>query len=429
MVTDIAVHKDGKEIWAGRVLSENEDFYRNRVLTCEGELAFFNDSTQPPAEYAGGTIREYLEAMIAIHNAKVGDNRKFTIGIVTVVDEDFPTYYTNYEKTITILNALVAQYLSVYGLTVTNGVRTTFAVDSSGSVTIDGKVTLSAGSTINWASVTNQNLTSNPAYSLASTANANAATAKSAADDAYDEASAAWSRANKAYQDRCTDQNVFDVLTSGGTKFGIFSDSYSGRLYINADYIRSGTINADYIDLSCDYGGFCKGHGSDGQHTTYGAMMYGSNGPGWEPYIIVTNAGARISGTGADLVVSGGITMSEEPSYGSDLRIKNSIDYDLASYEAFFLALKPSTFKYNKGTSGRKHFGFIAQDVEQAMLDTGLMSDQLAALVKDPVKEILSDGITDYRYSIRYGELIALNTHMIQKLYQMVEELLQQKEG
>ena len=144
---------------------------------------------------------------------------------------------------------------------------------------------------------------------------------------------------------------------------------------------------------------------------------------------IVTNAGARISGTGADLVVSGGITMSEEPSYGSDLRIKNSIDYDLASYEAFFLALKPSTFKYNKGTSGRKHFGFIAQDVEQAMLDTGLTSDQLAALVKDPVKEILSDGITDYRYSIRYGELIALNTHMIQKLYQMVEELLQQKEG
>lgn len=27
-----------------------------------------------------------------------------------MVDEDFPTYYTNYEKTITILNALVAQY-------------------------------------------------------------------------------------------------------------------------------------------------------------------------------------------------------------------------------------------------------------------------------------------------------------------------------
>ena len=75
------------------------------------------------------------------------------------------------------------------------------------------------------------------------------------------------------------------------TKFGIFSDSTTGRLYINANYIRSGTIDADYIDLSCGYGGFCKGHGSGRcAHTTYGSMMYGSNGPGYDPYIIVTNS-------------------------------------------------------------------------------------------------------------------------------------------
>ena len=55
-----------------------------------------------------------------------------------------------------------------------------------------------------------------------------------------------------------------------------------------------------------------------------------------------------MSGIGADIVVSGGITMSEEPTIRSDLRIKNTIDYDLSAYEAFFLALKPSTFKYNK---------------------------------------------------------------------------------
>lgn len=244
-----------------------------------------------------------------------------------------------------------------------------------------------------------------------------------------------WKKAYNALLGLSSRPNDLDIFVKSGQ---VRSDptarcaesrvSFAKRMEL-VEQAAIGTDGDLYIDLSCDYGGFCKGHGSDGQHTTYGAMMYGSNGPGWEPYIIVTNAGARISGTGADLVVSGGITMSEEPSYGSDLRIKNSIDYDLASYEAFFLALKPSTFKYNKGTSGRKHFGFIAQDVEQAMLDTGLTSDQLAALVKDPVKEILSDGITDYRYSIRYGELIALNTHMIQKLYQMVEELLQQKEG
>ena len=50
MVSDISVHKDGEEIWAGRVLSEDKDFWNNRVLYCEGELAFLNDSTQPPAE-------------------------------------------------------------------------------------------------------------------------------------------------------------------------------------------------------------------------------------------------------------------------------------------------------------------------------------------------------------------------------------------
>ena len=97
------------------------------------------------------------------------------------------------------------------------------------------------------------------------------------------------------------------------------------------------------------------------------------------------------------------------------------------------MALKPATFKYNYGTSGREHLGFIAQDVEQAMLNAGLNSEQLAALVKDPVKEVLDDGIADYRYSIRYGELIALNTYMTQTLYRRIEvlekELQALKEG
>ena len=106
MVTDISVKKNGEEIWAGRALSESRDFWNNRVLYCEGELAFFNDSVQPPAEYAGKSVREYLDQLIAIHNGQVGENRRFAIGAVTVVDEAFPTYYTNYGKTLESLNAL-----------------------------------------------------------------------------------------------------------------------------------------------------------------------------------------------------------------------------------------------------------------------------------------------------------------------------------
>ena len=123
MVTDIAVQKDGEEIWAGRVLSESEDFYRNRILYCEGELAYFNDSTQPPAEYSGMSVRGYLERLIAVHNSKVAANRRFTLGAVTVVDKNFPTYYTNHDKTMAVFNALVEQYGGHLRVRKVNGVR------------------------------------------------------------------------------------------------------------------------------------------------------------------------------------------------------------------------------------------------------------------------------------------------------------------
>lgn len=123
MVTEITVKKNGEEIWAGRPLSESKDFWNNRVLYCEGELAYFNDSVQPPAEYAGKSVREYLEQLISVHNAKVGANRQFALGAVTVVDENFPTYYTNYEKTMELLNALVKTYGGHLRIRKVDGVR------------------------------------------------------------------------------------------------------------------------------------------------------------------------------------------------------------------------------------------------------------------------------------------------------------------
>ena len=123
MTTDISVQKDGEEIWAGRVLQEDTDFWNNRNLYCEGELAFFNDSSQPPAEYSGLSVRAYMEKLIAVHNSKVPANRQFALGAVTVVDKDYPTYYTNYEKTITIFNSLVEAYGGHLRVRKVNGVR------------------------------------------------------------------------------------------------------------------------------------------------------------------------------------------------------------------------------------------------------------------------------------------------------------------
>jgi len=111
MATDISVRKHDKEIWSGRVLSEDSDFWNNRVLYCEGELAFLNDSTQPPAEYSRISIREYLQRILDVHNSKVPDNRRIEIGAVTVTEEDESIVrYTNYEKTLKYINDLVEEY-------------------------------------------------------------------------------------------------------------------------------------------------------------------------------------------------------------------------------------------------------------------------------------------------------------------------------
>lgn len=125
MVSDISVHKDGEEIWAGRVLSEDKDFWNNRVLYCEGELAFLNDSTQSPAEYHDQTVRGFLETLIEIHNSKTSANRQFTVGSVTVSDPNNSLYrYTNYEKTIECINEKLVKRLGGHlRIRKVNGVR------------------------------------------------------------------------------------------------------------------------------------------------------------------------------------------------------------------------------------------------------------------------------------------------------------------
>jgi hypothetical protein len=42
------------------------------------------------------------------------------------------------------------------------------------------------------------------------------------------------------------------------------------------------------------------------------------------------------------------------------MRMKNSIEQLSNQYEAFFDFMEPTRYKYNDGTSGRYHVGFIA---------------------------------------------------------------------
>lgn len=117
--TDIIVYENDEEIWRGRILEENLDFWKRKRLYCEGELAFLNDTIQPPKQYLAGdtTILTFLTDMLAIHNSKVGTNRQFQIGVVTVtdgdqVDDSDAIYrYTNYESTLECINTKLVERL------------------------------------------------------------------------------------------------------------------------------------------------------------------------------------------------------------------------------------------------------------------------------------------------------------------------------
>lgn len=108
----------------------------------------------------------------------------------------------------------------------------------------------------------------------------------------------------------------------------------------------------------------------------------------------------------------------------SDRREKTDINYDVSDYDAIFDALKPASFKYKDGTSGRTHTGFISQDIEDVLGPSGLTSTDFATFIKSPLtdkSETIIPG--EYRYGIRYEELIALCVAQIQALKKRVSEL------
>jgi hypothetical protein len=70
----------------------------------------------------------------------------------------------------------------------------------------------------------------------------------------------------------------------------------------------------------------------------------------------------------------------------SDEREKDDIQ-DLQPQLDFLMSLNPVSYKLKQGTSGRRHWGLIAQEVEQAMNNNQLTDMDFAGLIKSPVYE------------------------------------------
>lgn len=104
--TIITVYKSNRIVFRGRILNDVTDYWNNKVITCEGELGFLQDSIIRPFSFSG-TPEELFNKFVTEHNSQVDEFKRFKIGVVTVVD---PNNYiarsnSNYESAISNLTS------------------------------------------------------------------------------------------------------------------------------------------------------------------------------------------------------------------------------------------------------------------------------------------------------------------------------------
>ena len=88
----------------GRVLKYNttmdNDGLISKEVTCESELAYLVDTVQMYKEIKNSTVKGFLKTLIDNHNANVGADKQFKLGVVDVIDPNDSIYrYISYDTT------------------------------------------------------------------------------------------------------------------------------------------------------------------------------------------------------------------------------------------------------------------------------------------------------------------------------------------
>ena len=143
-------------------------------------------------------------------------------------------------------------------------------------------------------------------------------------------------------------------------------------------------------------------------------IAYDSNGlwylHGWSIDYDTITLRASYGGDGVKITKTGVQTTS-------DRNAKNNIRSFSEQYDILFDNLHPRIFMYNYDDSLCLHSGYIAQEVEDAILAAGLSARDFAAVCIDK-----ADSGNEVR-RLRYDEFISLNTWQIQLLKLRVTEL------
>lgn len=228
----------------------------------------------------------------------------------------------------------------------------------------------------------------------------------------------------------------------------------SGQTIINADNITTGTIKALTIS-GCNITGSAVAFTNDsgGWNTiinSAGWWMIGKNPATGEENALDTPAYFMDTSGKQSMYVGGLLRFRNEAEFftgayasgsgayysqrarwynvalmansTSDIRYKNDIKYldDEENMEELFNSLSPAAFYYNKGTGyieTQRHLGFIAQDIEKAIANSGITNDMA-----------LFDHEDEKKLGVDKQELIALCVWQIQKLKARLYELEKKQE-
>lgn len=213
-----------------------------------------------------------------------------------------------------------------------------------------------------------------------------------------------------------------EMNTKLNTKLNTTGGTITGNLDVNGDlsasrgkngYFRVGKYNAGLWSSSSQHLYIAA---SIGEHDY--ALVHGVTNNMWSFYPYKNN----LQHVGSPTYRFRTIYLNATADVSSDRRLKHDIEPIDERYEKLFFSLIPRTYRLNDEKDDNKvHTGFIAQEVEDSILENGLSQKELAALSKTEVEN--EDGTKDYNYGLHYEEFISLNTHMIQKLYKIVDEL------
>ena len=112
-ISELTVFKNGAEIWNGEIRSSKGNFKKENVVTAVGELSYLTASNQPQKAYNNVNPLQMMTALLAEHNARVEERKRFAVGMVTVGAYNYD-WITNYENTLEFLKKQMCEKLNAY---------------------------------------------------------------------------------------------------------------------------------------------------------------------------------------------------------------------------------------------------------------------------------------------------------------------------